>query len=108
MSETVRDIAARSFWRRARTLTGVLLAVWLLINLLVPWFARDLSSIGIGGFRVGYWLAAQGALFLYLAIIGVYVLVIERMERRYLAEHQALDQPGLPGPRADAPPTGPG
>ncbi len=81
--------AARTrFWQRTVRLTLGLLGCWLAVNLLVPWFARDLHVWQGFGFPVGYWLAAQGALLLYLLIIIVYVIVMDRLEARFLAEDE--------------------
>jgi putative solute:sodium symporter small subunit len=76
MSNTARPV----FWARTKALTGVLLAVWLGVNLLVPWFARDLNALHAFGFPLGYWLAAEGCLLVYLLIIVVYVVAMERLE----------------------------
>lgn len=78
--------AAKSlFWSKARRLTAWLLALWLLVNLVVPWFARQLDTVRGFGFSAGYWLAAEGALLVYLAIIVVYVLRMDRLESQLLA-----------------------
>ena len=78
------NAARRIFWSRTKRLTALLLAAWLLVNLLVPWFARSLDSAHSFGFPVGFWLAAQGALLMYLLIIVIYVQVMDRMEKQYL------------------------
>jgi len=84
--------AARSrFWKLTLRLTLGLLAAWLLINLAVPWFARDLNGLRGFGFPFGFWLAAEGALLLYLLIIVVYVIAMDRLERRYRDERDATD-----------------
>ncbi|HRC37272.1 MAG: DUF4212 domain-containing protein [Rubrivivax sp.] len=85
------------FWLRTRRLTGGLLAVWLAVNLLVPWFARDLNQWQAFGFPLGFWLAAEGALLVYLAIIAAYVVAMDRLEAAYLAE-QAATSAGAAGP----------
>jgi putative solute:sodium symporter small subunit len=91
--------AARSvFWARTKTLTGVLLAVWLGINLLVPWFARDLNAVQAFGFPLGYWLAAEGALLVYLLIIVIYVVAMDRLEAGCLDEGGEAESPAGPGP----------
>ena len=86
------------FWQRTKQLTGLLLAVWLLVNLLVPWFARDLHRYSAFGFPVGYWLAAEGALLLYLLIILVYVVAMDRLEASLLASAaEPADREGSTG-----------
>jgi putative solute:sodium symporter small subunit len=77
--------AKQAFWARTKRLTLGLGALWLAVNLAVPWFARELNALQLFGFPLGYWLAAEGALFVYLAIIVVYALAMDRFEASYLA-----------------------
>jgi putative solute:sodium symporter small subunit len=63
-----------------RRLTGGLLGAWLLVTLVGPWFARDLDHLRIAGFPLSFWVASQGALAVYLAIIVVYALAMDRLD----------------------------
>ena len=83
------DAPGLSLWRRTKRLTAVLLAVWLLLSLLSPWFARDLNALKVFGFPLGFWLAAQGALLAFLVIIVIYVVRMESLEARYQEEEEA-------------------
>ena len=74
------------YWRRVRRLTGGLLLVWLLITLVGPWFARDLAGLRLLGFPLSFWVAAQGALLIYIALIAVYALAMDRLDERFAAE----------------------
>ncbi|HLL10315.1 MAG TPA: DUF4212 domain-containing protein [Rubrivivax sp.] len=86
--------AKHAFWRRTKRLTLALGGLWLAVNLAVPWFARELNAWQWFGFPLGYWLAAEGALFVYLAIIVVYALAMDRYEASYLAaEREASAKP---------------
>ena len=89
------DAARRLFWSRTKRLTAVLLLAWLLINLIVPWFARDLDGLRAFSFPAGDWLAAEGALLLYLLIVVIYVWAMERLDAQYLQllEDDAADPP---------------
>jgi putative solute:sodium symporter small subunit len=89
------EAARQHFWKRTLRLTLGLLAAWLLVSLAVPWAARDLDGLHGFGFPVGYWLAAEGALLLFLVIIVVYVIAMDRLETRYRADLEATaDSPG--------------
>lgn len=83
------DRAHYAFWLQTRRWTLGLLAAWLVVNLAVPWFARDLDRYSFLGFPLGYWLAAEGALFVYVALIFVYVLVMDRLEQTLAAQTAA-------------------
>jgi putative solute:sodium symporter small subunit len=88
-------IAAAIMWSSTKRITGALLALWLLVNLLGPWFARDLARLMGDDSPFGFWLAAEVALLLYLAIIVVYAVAMDRIERRYLDDQkQAEDAQG--------------
>lgn len=94
-------ISGHRFWLQTKRLTGGLLVVWLAVNLLVPWFARDLNAWQVFGFPLGFWLAAGGALLVYLAIIVVYVVAMDRLEAAYLAdEASSAAGPEVPGPES--------
>jgi putative solute:sodium symporter small subunit len=89
--------AHHSFWLKTRRWTLALLAAWLLVNLCVPWFARDLDRFSFLGFPLGYWLAAEGALLVYALLIAIYVVVMDRLEAALLAE-TAADEPSTGEP----------
>lgn len=67
-------------WQWARALTLTLLLVWLLTTLIVIVFARQLASITIAGWPLHYYLASQGATLVYLAIVGIYAWVMQRID----------------------------
>jgi putative solute:sodium symporter small subunit len=91
----------RRFWSQTLRLTFALLGLWLLINFAVPWFARSLNQVRGFGFSAGYWLAAEGALLMYLAIIVIYVWRMDVLERRYLSEMHSDDRESKAVPDMD-------
>jgi putative solute:sodium symporter small subunit len=66
-----------AFWRRNLRLIAALLALWFVVSFGVPFFARELS-FEFFGWPFSFWVASQGALFVYLAIV---VLYNRRMDR---------------------------
>lgn len=70
------------YWRRVRALTMALLMLWLVASFVVVFFARELSSVNVGGWPLHFYLAAQGMALVYLAITGVYALAMRRIDRR--------------------------
>lgn len=67
-------------------MTGWLLATWLLATFCIIFFARELSGLSIFGWPLSFYLAAQGASLIYLAIIGFYAWRMRALERRYRGE----------------------
>ena len=68
------------YWQWTRALTLMLLMVWLLTTLIVVVFARELANITIAGWPLHYYLASQGATLVYLAIVGMYAWVMQRID----------------------------
>lgn len=97
--------AQERLWVRTRRLTVALLLLWLLISVVGPWFARDLNSLQVFGFPAGYWVAAQGALLAFLAIVGLCVWGMERLEARYQAERAAQAAAEATSPAAGVAPS---
>lgn len=90
------------YWPRVRHITGALLLVWLLVTILGPWFARDLAKLHWFGFPLSFWVASQGALLVYLAIIIVYAVLMERLERRHDPQASSAAAHGAPPASASA------
>ncbi len=73
-----------SYWRANIRYVAILLAVWFTVSygfgiLLV----EPLNRIRIGGFQLGFWFAQQGAIYVFVLLIVVYVRLMARLDRRY-------------------------
>ena len=76
-------------WRRTRKLTMALLLLWFGTTFCTVFFARQLSGLTLFGWPLSFYLAAQGAALVYLAIIGVFAFAMGRIDRRFA---RALEQ----------------
>jgi putative solute:sodium symporter small subunit len=72
----------QAYWRKNLILTGVLLMGWLIVTVTSVWFARELNEIQFIG-PLGYYMGAQGALVIYIAIIGYYARRMNQLDREY-------------------------
>ena len=70
-------------WRRTRRLTCVLLLLWFGTTFCTVFFARELAAISVAGWPLSFYLAAQGASLVYLAVLGIYALAMNRIDRRF-------------------------
>jgi putative solute:sodium symporter small subunit len=76
-------LADTKHWRATRRLTAILLLAWLLTGFLAVFFARELAGLTIFGWPLSFYLAAQGASLVYLALIGIYAWRMRRLDRQY-------------------------
>ena len=70
---------ARHLWLKA----GLLL-VWVLVSFGTGYFARDLQFL-VGPWPLSYWIASQGAVLMFIAIVCVYCAAMSHFERQDLA-----------------------
>jgi len=72
--------SAPGYWQRNLRITGSLLAVWFVVTFVAAYFARDLN-FKFFGWPFSFWMASQGSLLVYLAIVWWYASRIDRLDR---------------------------
>jgi putative solute:sodium symporter small subunit len=72
-----------AYWRRTRRLTVQLLLVWFAVTFGVIFFARDLAEFTLFGWPVSFYMAAQGAVLIYVAIIAMYAWRMRQFDKTY-------------------------
>ena len=68
------------YWIRTQRLTYVLLVVWATITFGVSWYADELNPFRLFGFPLGFYMAAQGLMIIYLVMIWFYNRQMRRLE----------------------------
>lgn len=72
----------RETWRRSLRLIAILLAVWFTASLgLGVLLAEPLNRIWMGGFPLGFWFAQQGSILIFLVLLVVNAVAMDRIER---------------------------
>ena len=56
-------------WEKTRNLTILVLAVWFVLAIVVPWLANALNSMTFLGFPLGYYMCVQGSLIGFVVLI---------------------------------------
>ena len=74
---------SQRYWRANLRYVAVLLAIWAVVSLGGGvLFADWLDQFRLGGFKLGFWISQQGAIYCFVALIFVYVWLMNRLERR--------------------------
>jgi putative solute:sodium symporter small subunit len=72
------------YWRYNVKLTTVLLAIWFAVTFLISGlFASWLNQWAILGFPLGYYMAAQGSLAIFVIEIAVYAYLMNKLDEEY-------------------------
>ena len=68
-------------WSRTKSLMFVHLSIWFVFSFVVHWFASSLNSITFIGFPLGFYMAAQGSLIVFVVQLFVFAKQQEKIDR---------------------------
>ena len=72
------------YWQKNLRILAGLLAVWFIASYgcgII--FADSLNSIRLGGYKLGFWFAQQGAIYVFIGIIYTYIYKMNKLDREY-------------------------
>jgi putative solute:sodium symporter small subunit len=73
-----------SYWRYNVRLTAILLGIWFVVTYLLGGvFAAALNEVSFLGFPLGYYMAAQGSLAIFVIEIAVYAKLMNAKDLEY-------------------------
>ncbi|MEE9291402.1 MAG: DUF4212 domain-containing protein [Acidobacteriota bacterium] len=79
----------RRYWRTNLKYLAILLSIWFVASFgCAILFVDQLDRIRIGGFKLGFWFAQQGSIYIFVILIFVYVLLMNRLDRRFGVEEK--------------------
>lgn len=84
MSEETGDDKAKQYWRANIALLTKLLAVWFAVSFGAGiLFVEQLNAIEFFGFKLGFWFAQQGSIFVFVVLIFIYSARMHALEKKF-------------------------
>ncbi|REG57425.1 putative solute:sodium symporter small subunit [Paraburkholderia sp. BL6669N2] len=74
--------AHQKYWRFNLALIATLMTLGFIVSFVLPLMAPALAQVRVGGFRLPFYFGAQGAILIYLALIVVYIVLMQRADRQ--------------------------
>lgn len=68
-------------WARTSTLMWTMLALWIVFSFLIHMFVKQLNTITILGFPLGFYMAAQGSLIIFVAMLFWFAKAQDKIDR---------------------------
>ena len=68
-------------WQRTKALMIVHLAIWFVFSFVVHWFAADLNKVSFMHFPLGFYMAAQGSLIVFVVQLFVFSAQQDKIDR---------------------------
>lgn len=77
------------YWRENLKWVAILLTIWFLVSYVAGIFlANVLETVRLGGFPLGFWFANQGSMVIFVILIFVYVVIMNKLDRKYDVEEK--------------------
>ncbi|TXD53135.1 MULTISPECIES: DUF4212 domain-containing protein [unclassified Polaribacter] len=75
---------AKAYWKENIRYLFILLTIWFIVSFGAGILLKDaLNEIRIGGFKLGFWFAQQGAMYVFVILIFVYVRLMNKLDKKY-------------------------
>ena len=81
-----------SYWNENIRILIFLLSIWFLVSfgfgiLLSDW----LDQFQIGGFKLGFWFAQQGSIYVFIILIFIYIHLMNKLDKKYFGKENSKD-----------------
>ncbi|WP_298537090.1 DUF4212 domain-containing protein [uncultured Algibacter sp.] len=75
---------AKTYWKENIRYVLLLLAIWFLVSFGAGILFKDtLNNFKIGGFKLGFWFAQQGSMYVFVVLIFVYVRLMNKLDKKH-------------------------
>jgi putative solute:sodium symporter small subunit len=74
----------KAYWSKNLQYLLILLSVWFIVSYGAGiLFADALNGIRLGGFKLGFWFAQQGSIYVFVILIFVYVKLMNSLDKEF-------------------------
>ena len=74
----------KKYWKENIGYLIVLLAIWFLVSYVFGILLVDeLNTIRLGGFKLGFWFAQQGSIYVFVVLIFIYIRLMNKLDKKY-------------------------
>lgn len=79
-----KDKNATAYWKENLRYLYILLSIWFSVSYGAGILFKDfLNQFTLGGFKLGFWFAQQGSIYVFVILIFVYVRLMNKLDKKY-------------------------
>ena len=84
------DNKSKEYWNSNLKIVSILLVIWFLVSFgFGILFSNTLDQIKIGGFKLGFWFAQQGSIYIFVLLIFAYVYLMQKLDEKISQEEDS-------------------
>tara|TARA_B110000467_G_scaffold21119_1_gene18670 strand:+ start:41 stop:310 length:270 start_codon:yes stop_codon:yes gene_type:complete len=74
----------KSYWRANLKIVSCLMVVWFFCSFGFGIIFSDiLDQFRVGGFKLGFWFAQQGSIYIFIVLVFAYIHLMNKLDRKY-------------------------
>lgn len=74
----------KKYWKKNLSYLAILLSIWFMVSFVFGiLLVEELNSIRLGGFKLGFWFAQQGAIYVFVILILVYIKLMNNLDKEF-------------------------
>ena len=74
----------KKYWKTNLKYLAILLSIWFIVSFGCGiLFVDELNTIRMGGFKLGFWFAQQGSIYVFTILIFVYIRLMNKLDKKY-------------------------
>jgi len=74
----------KKYWKTNLKYLAILLTIWFIVSFGCGiLFVEELNTIRLGGFKLGFWFAQQGSIYVFVILILVYIKLMNNLDKKY-------------------------
>ena len=77
-------VKSEKYWKINIKYVKILLIIWFVFSFLFGIMLKDfLNEFSIAGFKLGFWFAQQGSIYVFVILIFVYVKLMNNLDKKF-------------------------
>ena len=75
---------SEKYWKTNIKYVKILLTIWFIFSFLFGIILKDfLNEFSIAGFKLGFWFAQQGSIYVFVILIFIYVKLMNNLDKKF-------------------------
>ncbi len=80
---------AQQYWKANLSLVILFLVIWFIVSFgFGILFADALNGVQLGGYKLGFWFAQQGSIYVFVALIFFYASRMNKLDKKFEVDEQ--------------------
>jgi len=74
----------KAYWRANLKLVALCLSIWFVVSFVCGIILLDqLNTISLGGYKLGFWFAQQGSIYVFVVLIFFYAWRMNKLDKKF-------------------------